>query len=136
MLAVVAAVLFGLALIFEIAGIAVSVITSSLLVTGAQLWGHTPERALIPASTGKLLTGAAALLTLNPTDRLTTRVVAGPEPGTVVLVGGGDPTLSVLPEGEGSRLEWAYEVRPDEMAAAFGPVYEGSAQAVKAHLEG
>ncbi len=68
--------------------------------TGVQLWGHTPERALIPASTGKLLTGAAALLTLNPTDRLTTRVVAGPEPGTVVLVGGGDPTLSVLPEGE------------------------------------
>lgn len=45
-------------------------------------------------------------------------------------------TLSVTPEGEGSVLTWAYEVRPDEMADAFGPVYEGSAQAVKTKLEG
>src|SRR5688572_18669523 len=45
-------------------------------------------------------------------------------------------TLSVAPEGDGSVLTWAYEVRPDEMAAAFGPVYEGSAQAVKTTLEG
>lgn len=44
-------------------------------------------------------------------------------------------TLTVTPDGDGSRLEWAYEVRPDEMAAAFGPVYEGSAQAVKQQLE-
>ncbi|WP_158228046.1 D-alanyl-D-alanine carboxypeptidase/D-alanyl-D-alanine-endopeptidase [Pseudonocardia sp. MH-G8] len=70
--------------------------------SGAQLWSHTPERALVPASTGKVLTAAAALLTLNPTDRLDTRVVAGAEPGTVVLVGGGDPTLTALPEGEES----------------------------------
>ena len=45
-------------------------------------------------------------------------------------------TLTVTPDGDGSKLEWAYEVRPDEMAAAFGPVYEGSAQAVKQQLEG
>jgi D-alanyl-D-alanine carboxypeptidase/D-alanyl-D-alanine-endopeptidase (penicillin-binding protein 4) len=45
----------------------------------------------------KLLTSAATLLTLDPTERLVTRVVAGPEPGTVVLVGGGDPTLTALP---------------------------------------
>ncbi len=45
-------------------------------------------------------------------------------------------TLTVTPEGKGSKLEWAYEVRPDEMEAAFGPVYEGSAQAVKQQLEG
>ena len=44
-------------------------------------------------------------------------------------------TLTVTPEGDGSRLEWAYEIRPDDMAAAFGPVYEGSAQAVKQALE-
>jgi carbon monoxide dehydrogenase subunit G len=44
-------------------------------------------------------------------------------------------TLTVTPDGDGSTLEWAYEVRPDEMAAAFGPVYEGSAQAVKQQLE-
>ncbi|MGQ0830959.1 MAG: SRPBCC family protein [Microthrixaceae bacterium] len=45
-------------------------------------------------------------------------------------------TISVIPEGDGARLEWLYEVRPDEMAAAFGPAYEGSAQAVKKRLEG
>jgi D-alanyl-D-alanine carboxypeptidase/D-alanyl-D-alanine-endopeptidase (penicillin-binding protein 4) len=47
-----------------------------------------------PASTAKLLTSLAALTTLDPTDTLTTTVVAGTGPGEVVLVGGGDPTLS------------------------------------------
>jgi hypothetical protein len=37
MLAVVAAVLFGLALIFELAGISIQMITSSLLVTAGLL---------------------------------------------------------------------------------------------------
>lgn len=37
MLAVVAAVLFGLALLFELAGISIQVITSSLLVTAGLL---------------------------------------------------------------------------------------------------
>ncbi len=67
--------------------------------TGAVLWDRSGDTALVPGSTGKLLTAAAALLTLNPTDRLVTRVVAGPGPGTVVLVGGGDPTLTALPAG-------------------------------------
>jgi D-alanyl-D-alanine carboxypeptidase/D-alanyl-D-alanine-endopeptidase (penicillin-binding protein 4) len=48
----------------------------------------------VPASTAKLLTTAAALVTLDPADTLTTTVVAGATPGEVVLVGGGDPTLS------------------------------------------
>ena len=33
-------------------------------------------------------------------------------------------------------MTWAYEVRPDELAGAFGPVYDQSAQAVKTKLEG
>jgi hypothetical protein len=37
MLAVVAAVLFGLALLFELAGVSIQVITSSLLVTAGLL---------------------------------------------------------------------------------------------------
>jgi len=48
----------------------------------------------VPASTAKLLTAAAVLLTLGPADTLETTVVAGATPGEVVLVGGGDPTLS------------------------------------------
>ncbi|QYN35520.1 D-alanyl-D-alanine carboxypeptidase/D-alanyl-D-alanine-endopeptidase [Pseudonocardia sp. DSM 110487] len=70
--------------------------------TDNELWGHTPERPLVPASTAKLITTAAALLALNPTDRLITRVVSGPDPGTVVLVGGGDPTLTALPDAKDS----------------------------------
>ncbi|MCO1655224.1 D-alanyl-D-alanine carboxypeptidase/D-alanyl-D-alanine endopeptidase [Pseudonocardia humida] len=68
--------------------------------TGQTLWERDPESQLVPGSTGKLLTAAAALLTLNPTDTLATRVVLGPDPGTVVLIGGGDPTLTALPPGE------------------------------------
>lgn len=48
----------------------------------------------IPASTAKLLTAAATLVSLDPADTLETTVVAGASPGEVVLVGGGDPTLS------------------------------------------
>ncbi|HWM60383.1 MAG TPA: D-alanyl-D-alanine carboxypeptidase/D-alanyl-D-alanine-endopeptidase [Pseudonocardia sp.] len=66
---------------------------------GDPLWARTADRALVPGSTGKLLTAAAALLTLAPTDTLVTRAVAGTAPGTVVLVGGGDPTLTALPAG-------------------------------------
>lgn len=68
--------------------------------SGSVLWQRDVAAVLAPGSTGKLLTMAAALLTLNSTGTLTTRAVAGTEPGTVVLVGGGDPTLTALPEGE------------------------------------
>jgi D-alanyl-D-alanine carboxypeptidase/D-alanyl-D-alanine-endopeptidase (penicillin-binding protein 4) len=64
------------------------------------LWQQTPDTPLVPGSTAKLLTTSAALLTLNPTSSLVTRVVAGTEPGSVVLVGGGDPTLTALPAGQ------------------------------------
>jgi serine-type D-Ala-D-Ala carboxypeptidase/endopeptidase (penicillin-binding protein 4) len=68
--------------------------------TGSVLWDHTGATPLVPGSTAKLLTTAAALLTLEQTERLQTKVVAGPDPGTVVLVGGGDPTLTALPAGQ------------------------------------
>jgi D-alanyl-D-alanine carboxypeptidase/D-alanyl-D-alanine-endopeptidase (penicillin-binding protein 4) len=62
-------------------------------------------RADEPAATGstmKVLTMAAAVTTLGADTRLTTRVVQGSDPGTVILVGGGDPTLSRLPSGQES----------------------------------
>ncbi len=51
------------------------------------------SRPVTPASTAKLATAVAALTVLDPDLRLRTKVVRGPKPGEVVLVGGGDPTL-------------------------------------------
>jgi serine-type D-Ala-D-Ala carboxypeptidase/endopeptidase (penicillin-binding protein 4) len=63
------------------------------LDTGATAFRSGPE-ALIPASTLKILTAAAALDVMEPDRRFRTRVVGGTEPGQIVLVGGGDPTLT------------------------------------------
>ncbi|WNG87086.1 D-alanyl-D-alanine carboxypeptidase/D-alanyl-D-alanine-endopeptidase [Mycobacterium sp. ITM-2016-00317] len=62
-------------------------------LTGEQLWTQGAGVPMQPASTNKLLTAAAALLTLDRDARLTTRVLST-KPGVVVLVGGGDQTLS------------------------------------------
>jgi D-alanyl-D-alanine carboxypeptidase/D-alanyl-D-alanine-endopeptidase (penicillin-binding protein 4) len=69
-------------------------------MTGKPLWRQLDDVPLQPASTNKVLTAAAALLTLDREARVTTRVVAGTLPGVVVLVGGGDPTLSAAPAGQ------------------------------------
>jgi D-alanyl-D-alanine carboxypeptidase/D-alanyl-D-alanine-endopeptidase (penicillin-binding protein 4) len=71
--------------------------------TGAQLWAQGADVPMQPASTNKVLTSAAALLTLNRDARVTTRVMAADQqlaPGLVVLDGGGDPTLSAAPPGQ------------------------------------
>ncbi|MGB9278725.1 MAG: D-alanyl-D-alanine carboxypeptidase/D-alanyl-D-alanine-endopeptidase [Pseudonocardiaceae bacterium] len=91
--------------------------------TGAVLWQQHPTTALTPGSTAKLLTASAALLTLDHQERLRTTVVAGAEPGTVVLVGGGDPTLSAASSGAASGYPGA--ARLDDLVdqvRAHGPV--------------
>lgn len=68
--------------------------------TGEQIWEQRAGVPMQPASTNKVLTAAAALLTLDRNARVTTTVMAADQtrmPGTVVLVGGGDPTLSAAP---------------------------------------
>ncbi|MGY1884715.1 D-alanyl-D-alanine carboxypeptidase/D-alanyl-D-alanine-endopeptidase [Blastococcus sp. SYSU DS0753] len=64
------------------------------VATGQVLYDQDAGAPLTPASTAKLLTAAAVLTTLDPADTFETRVVSGATPGEVVLVGGGDPTLS------------------------------------------
>ncbi|MGY1608223.1 D-alanyl-D-alanine carboxypeptidase/D-alanyl-D-alanine endopeptidase [Geodermatophilus sp. SYSU D00700] len=64
------------------------------VATGDVLLDEGADRPVTPASTAKLLTAVAALTTLDPEDTLETTVVAGATPDEVVLVGGGDPTLS------------------------------------------
>lgn len=72
-------------------------------MTGEELWQQSDDVPLQPASTNKTLTSAAALLALDRNARVTTRVVAAGRPeatGTIVLVGGGDPTLSGAAPGQ------------------------------------
>src|SRR4051812_23319897 len=64
------------------------------VATGDSLFDQDGGTPSTPASTAKLLTSAAALTTLDPSQTLATKVVAGATRGQVVLVGGGDPTLS------------------------------------------
>lgn len=70
-------------------------------LTGKELWQVASDLPLVPASTNKVLTAAAALLTLDHQARISTRVVAGSQnaQGPVVLVGSGDPLLSAVPPG-------------------------------------
>jgi len=65
------------------------------MTTGAVLYGREPAVLTVPASTTKLVTAATVLAAVGPTHRIPTRVVAGAAPGEVVLIGGGDPTLSI-----------------------------------------
>lgn len=82
------------------------------VTTGKVLFSDGPDTLNTPASTTKLFTGAAVLSTRGPAYRLETRVVAGPNPGEVVIIGGGDPTLSV--NGTGSYADAA---RLDSLAS-------------------
>lgn len=67
--------------------------------TGEVLFDRQGTKASRAASVMKVLTSAAALKVLGPDYRLTTKVVAGSRKGEIVLVGGGDVTLSRTPVG-------------------------------------
>ncbi|GAB2928309.1 D-alanyl-D-alanine carboxypeptidase/D-alanyl-D-alanine-endopeptidase [Rhodococcus aerolatus] len=84
--------------------------------TGQVLWSRAPDVPQTPASTAKLLTVAAALWTLPVDHTVATRVVAGADPGQVVLVGGGDVTLTGEPAGTPGSYDGA--PRLDDLVAA------------------
>ena len=75
--------------------------------TGAVLWNKDSNTPQIPASTAKMLTGTALLTSLDPTSRFVTKVVQGDQEGDIVLVGGGDVTLSARNEGVGTVYDGA-----------------------------
>lgn len=62
-------------------------------LTGQVLFDRGGSANRVPASNMKLLTAVAALRSLGPERRFATSVMAGPQPGQVVLVGGGDVLL-------------------------------------------
>lgn len=81
--------------------------------------GTTPSRT---ASVMKVLTSAAALSLLGPDHRTTTTVVKGAEPGSAVLVGGGDVTLSRT--SSGSETVYPGAAHLDDLAAQVRAAWE------------
>ena len=85
------------------------------MLTGTELYVTAADAPMTPASSTKVVTAAAVLATRGPGYRIPTRVLAGPEPGQVVLVADGDITLSVdgtgFYEGAASLQDLADQVR-------------------------
>lgn len=89
-------------------------------VTGETVWALNPGTPLQPASSTKVLTAAAAILELGPDDVLTTEVVAGEQPGTVVIRAAGDVWLTA-----GQMDELAEQVGGAEQVLIDVSVWDG-----------
>jgi serine-type D-Ala-D-Ala carboxypeptidase/endopeptidase (penicillin-binding protein 4) len=70
--------------------------------TGQVLMSEHGTQLMTPASTTKLATSLAALAVLGGDHTFSTRVVRGATADSIILVGGGDPTLAVNPFPAGS----------------------------------
>ena len=91
--------------------------------SGQRLYALDGTGTAPPASTAKLLTAAALLAVRKVTARITTTVVSGAD-GRVVLVGGGDPTLSGARRGTPQLYPDAARLSDlaDQLRAAQVPV--------------
>jgi D-alanyl-D-alanine carboxypeptidase/D-alanyl-D-alanine-endopeptidase (penicillin-binding protein 4) len=76
------------------------------LATGKSIYKRNEDKLLLPASNAKLFTAALAMMRLGPDHRFTTQIIR--EGSDLVLLGGGDPSLSG-------------RVFPYQKDAAFGP---------------
>ncbi|MFJ8011603.1 D-alanyl-D-alanine carboxypeptidase/D-alanyl-D-alanine-endopeptidase [Streptomyces sp. NPDC096339] len=95
--------------------------------TGQVLYESGAGDAMTPASTVKIATAAAALAALGPEHRIRTTVAPGAAAGQIVLVGGGDPSLTAkkkTPVG-GSLAALAYDTAVALKAAGTGTVTLG-----------
>jgi serine-type D-Ala-D-Ala carboxypeptidase/endopeptidase (penicillin-binding protein 4) len=88
--------------------------------TGQVLYADNASALAAPASTAKLMTAEAALAVLGPDARFATTVRQ--QSGTIVLVGGGDPTLAVN----------QYPSNDYPRPATLASLAAGTAQALKA----
>lgn len=102
---------------------------------GREVIAHDPDVAVLPASTMKTVTAAAALVTFGPQARFTTRLEAtGPVDaegvlrGDLLLIGTGDPVLAT-PE----YARWIYPARP---RTPFEDLAEQLAAAGVRHIDG
>jgi D-alanyl-D-alanine carboxypeptidase/D-alanyl-D-alanine-endopeptidase (penicillin-binding protein 4) len=90
------------------------------VATGDTLFERAGGAAVTPASTAKLLTAAAVLAARGPAYRIATRAVAGPAPGEVVIIGGGDPTLAA-----GATMSYPGAGRLDLLAKQVAQALDG-----------
>jgi serine-type D-Ala-D-Ala carboxypeptidase/endopeptidase (penicillin-binding protein 4) len=88
--------------------------------TGELLFARGANKGVSQGSQEQLLTAAAALNILGKDFRFSTRVFDGSVEGTVVLVGGGDPTITALHSGESVYKGAA---RLDDLAAQVNEAY-------------
>ncbi|MGW1674472.1 D-alanyl-D-alanine carboxypeptidase/D-alanyl-D-alanine endopeptidase [Streptomyces sp. NPDC002324] len=86
------------------------------VATGKRLYAQNADDALTPASTTKIATAVAALSAVGPDHRIETRAVLAPDSTEVVLVGGGDPTLTAHQDTGGYA---SLRTLADETAAAL-----------------
>ncbi|WP_405115723.1 D-alanyl-D-alanine carboxypeptidase/D-alanyl-D-alanine-endopeptidase [Micromonospora sp. NBC_01405] len=92
------------------------------VTTGRSLYSQGGDAGTVPASVTKLATAVTVLKARGPDHRIPTRAVAGANPGEVVLVGGGDPTLAV--DGDGFYPDAA---RLDDLAKQVKQALGGTA---------
>jgi D-alanyl-D-alanine carboxypeptidase/D-alanyl-D-alanine-endopeptidase (penicillin-binding protein 4) len=92
--------------------------------TGEVLYENNGSEAARTGSVLKVLTASAAVLVLGADFQISTQVVAGSTPGTVVLVGHGDPTLSAMPPGTESVYAGAPKLA--SLAAATIAAYKAT----------
>lgn len=85
--------------------------------TGRTVYAKGQDTAQAPASTNKIATSVAVLSLLGPQHRFTTRVVST-APGRIILVGGGDPSLTAAPTG-GADPQASLATLADRTAAAL-----------------
>ncbi|SDQ59653.1 D-alanyl-D-alanine carboxypeptidase/D-alanyl-D-alanine endopeptidase [Thermostaphylospora chromogena] len=97
------------------------------VATGTPLYTKNADVGITPASTTKLVTSVAALASLGPDARLRTSVVQGATANSVILVGGGDPTLATPKAEKEARKARAY---PAE--ASLAKLAERTARTLKA----
>ncbi|MFF1380789.1 D-alanyl-D-alanine carboxypeptidase/D-alanyl-D-alanine-endopeptidase [Streptomyces sp. NPDC058308] len=95
------------------------------VASGKRVYGKGAGDGLTPASTVKIATAVAALSAAGPDHRITTKTLIEPASGSsgapdVVLVGGGDPTLTARKDG-----------RYTDTAASLRTLAEDTARALK-----
>lgn len=91
--------------------------------TGRELYARDADTPATPASTLKIGTAIAALETLGPDYRISTSVVPGASPGEIVLVGGGDPTLTAAATPPGAD--------PDAAPASLADLADQTARSLR-----